>query len=239
MHLWFFVVPPLWATSVASAAVQRAEQQFQIDPVESYGSRVLAGVLVVGIILVIYSLIRYRGLTAGPLSWGILISGTAIVPLLSLSFGTVLVFEKAERVDFCASCHRAMQSYVDDMKNSKSESLAALHYKNSYISSNQCYTCHTSYGIFGTVEAKLSGLNDVYRYYTNTYPVPIKMRAAYPNGDCLKCHAGSARWPVLHADFKQALFKDELKCLDCHRETHPAHTLAAARAPAQARLEVR
>ena len=52
-----------------------------------------------------------------------------------------------------------MQVYVDDMLDSESESLAAVHYKNRYIPSNQCYDCHTSYGMFGTVEAKMGRLS--------------------------------------------------------------------------------
>lgn len=214
----------------------QAEQLFQLDPVEYYGSRVLTAILVIGILIVLYNLVRYRGRTTGPLSWALLLSGGAIVPMVSLAFGTVLVFERAEKVEFCASCHLAMQPYVDDMKNPKSESLAALHYKNRYISSNQCYTCHTSYGMFGTVEAKLSGMADLYKYYTRTFHLPIKMRVAYPNGDCLKCHAGSVKWPVIHNDFKDELFKGGMACLDCHRDSHPAHILAPVRA--QARLEV-
>ena len=56
-----------------------------------------------------------------------------------------------------------MQSFVDDMRDPKSESMAAVHFKNKYIPDNQCYVCHTSYGMFGTVEAKMSGMIDVYR----------------------------------------------------------------------------
>ena len=219
-----------WA-SASLVYGQATDPSFQLDPVEYYGSRALTGVLVFGISIVLYSLIRYRGRTSGPLSWGLLIVGVAVVPSISLAFGTVLVFEKAEKVEFCASCHLAMQAYVDDMKDPKSISLAALHYKNSYISANQCYTCHTSYGMFGTVEAKLSGMNDLYKYYTRTFHVPIKMRLAYPNGDCLKCHAGSVKWPEFHQDFKEQLFKGEMACLDCHRDSHPAHTLAQAQTP--------
>ena len=52
---------------------QSVEPNFQQDPVEVYGSRALAGVLVFGILIVLYSLIRYRGHTGGPLSWGLLV----------------------------------------------------------------------------------------------------------------------------------------------------------------------
>jgi cytochrome c nitrite reductase small subunit len=140
--------------------------------------------------------------------------------------GTILVFEKAERVDFCASCHLTMKPFVEDMKNPKSDSLAALHFRNRYIPDNQCYTCHTSYGMFGTVEAKKEGLNDVYKYYTRTFHLPIQLRHKYPNSDCLKCHADSAKWLASHEDFKASLFSGESSCMQCHADSNPAHIIA-------------
>ena len=205
------------------------EQDFQHDPVDYYGSRFLAAVIVLGIAVVLYSLIRYRGRTSGPLAWGLLIAGAGILPALSSGFGTVLVFERAEKVEFCASCHLTMKSYVTDLKDEKSNSLAALHYKNRYIPDNQCYVCHTSYGLFGTVEAKKEGMIDVYKYFTRTFDLPVKLRHPYPNNDCLKCHAESVKWLGIHGDFKQTLFSGETKCMDCHASEHPAHTLAQAK----------
>ena len=143
-----------------------APGSFQHDPVEYYGARVLAALLVFCSCLVVYSLARYRGRIAGPVSLGLLIAGIGVLPVISVSFGTVLVFQRAERVEFCASCHEPMQPYVDDMLNLESESMAAVHYKNRYIPSNQCYDCHTSYGLFGTAEAKTKGLVDMYKYTT-------------------------------------------------------------------------
>ena len=191
-----------------------------------YGSRFLAAVIVLGIAVVLYSLIRYRGRTSSPLAWGLLIAGAGILPALSSGFGTVLVFERAEKVEFCASCHLTMKSFVTDLKNPDSESLAAVHYKNRYIPDDQCYVCHTSYGMFGTVQAKKEGMIDVYKYFTRTFALPVKLRHPYPNNDCLKCHAQSAKWLAIHGDFKEPLFSGEMKCMECHASEHPAHTLA-------------
>ena len=127
--------------------------------------------MILAVAILLYSLIRYRGKLTGRLAWALLVSGVGLFPLLSVSFGNLLVFERAEKVEFCASCHLTMQVYVDDMVDPESESLAAVHYKNRYIPSKQCYDCHTSYGMFGTVEAKMAGtidtsspsLNDVSR----------------------------------------------------------------------------
>jgi hypothetical protein len=68
---------------------------------------------------------------------------------------------------------------------------------------------------------------DVYKYFTHTYRFPIKMREPYPNHDCLKCHAESAKWlkHEEHVAAKDDLFADKLKCMDCHAAANPAHTL--------------
>jgi len=223
----------LWAIFLGlsfSIPALAQDNEFQHDPIEYYTSRILSLILIAGIGLVLYSLIRYRGRTKVPLSWGLLLAAVGVIPLTTGLVGTVLVFERAERVEFCASCHLTMKEYVDDLKNPDSKSLASLHFKNSYIPSNQCYQCHTSYGMHGTVEAKMSGMIDVYKYYTRTFVKPIKMRTPYKNDDCLKCHSGSAKWQPIHADFKDAIYSGESKCLDCHGDEHPAHTLASGTA---------
>ena len=202
--------------------------KFQNDPVEHFGARLLAVVIILGIADVVYSLVRYRGRTVGAASWGVLALGVGILPVVSSGVGTVLVFERAERVEFCQSCHLTMKAYVTDMKNPKSESLAALHYKNRYIPDNQCYICHTSYGIFGTVQAKKEGMHDVWVYYTRTFKLPIKIRHPYPNTDCLKCHAESVKWLSVHDDFKAGLFSGETSCLQCHGAANPAHNVGGS-----------
>lgn len=216
----------LLACAFTPVSGRAAEVPFQHDPVEYYGARFLTGILIVAIGLVLYSLVRYRGRIAGPVSWGLLIAGVLILPSISLLFGTLLVFERAERVEFCASCHLTMRPYVEDMKNLQSASLAAIHYKNRFIPSNQCYDCHTSYGMFGTVEAKMDGVLDVYKYYTRTFRLPIKMRRPYPNNDCLKCHAESAKFAGSHQEFKEELFAGKSTCMQCHGESNPAHILS-------------
>jgi cytochrome c nitrite reductase small subunit len=209
-----------------TARAQEDAGRFQQDPVELVAARVLVALAIIGIVVVTYSLLKYRGAAVGPVSWGLLLAGAVGFPMLITGVGTILVFERAERVEFCASCHLTMKSFVDDMKNPTSNSLAALHYRNRYIPDNQCYSCHTSYGLFGTVEAKKEGLNDVYKYYTRTFHLPIKLRHPYPNTDCLKCHAGSAKWIASHEEYKDALFSGEATCMQCHADSNPAHNIA-------------
>src|SRR5260370_26830511 len=173
------------------AGAQQEAARFQMDPVEHAAARLLVALASIGIVVVIYSLLKYKGAAVGPLSWGLLIAGAVASPLLITGVGTILVFERAERVEFCASCHLTMKSFVDDMKDSKSNSLAALHFRNRYIPDNQCYDCHTTHGMFGTVAAKKEGMTDTYNYYHPSVRWPSKMQHPYPNHACLKCHACS------------------------------------------------
>jgi nitrate/TMAO reductase-like tetraheme cytochrome c subunit len=212
---------------LSAVPIAAQDSPFQKDPVEEYAALSLQALLVVGIAIVSYSLFRYRGRIQGTVSWLALITGVAVIPLVTGLVGTIVVLERAEQVQFCASCHLTMKPYVDDLKNDASNSLAAVHYKNRYIASNQCYECHTSYGLHGTVEAKISGMVDTFKYYTGTYQLPIRMRNAYRNDDCLKCHAQSAKWEPLHQDVREALFTGQMTCMECHNEKNPAHNLTS------------
>ena len=197
----------------------------RFDPVDHYGARVIAGLIVAGTVLVIYSLLRYRGKTSGIASWAVLILGVAVIPLIVFGAGEVLAVERSESVELCSSCHLAMKPYVDDMKDPASKSLAAIHYSNRYIADNQCYVCHTTYGMFGTLQAKKQGLSDVYRYYTHSFKLPIKMSNSYSNNDCLKCHSGSAKFLATHKRDREAMLADEVSCMQCHEDDNPPHNV--------------
>jgi len=220
--------PKLWLVAVFALIPGVANGQTdrsQFDPVDHYGARFLAGLVLCGIGLVLFSLLRYRGRTAGAASWGILVLGVGLLPIVVSSAGGVLVVERSQKVEMCNSCHLAMKPYVDDMKNPKSQSLAAIHYTNRYIADDQCYVCHTGYGMFGTLQAKKQGLVDVYHYYTHQFKAPLKMHDSYPNNDCLKCHAGSAKFQATHKKDRDALLADEVSCAQCHDDDNPAHNV--------------
>jgi nitrate/TMAO reductase-like tetraheme cytochrome c subunit len=116
-----------------------------------------------------------------------------------------------------------MGTFVDDMRDPNSETLAARYCRHRWIPEAQCYTCHTSYGLFGDVQAKMKGLNDVYRYYTHTYKVPIRMHVPYGNADCLKCHERTPKFvdSAYHAELLAELRSGEFSCVDCHGPAHP------------------
>jgi cytochrome c nitrite reductase small subunit len=195
-----------------------------------YAGWVLIGLFSIGTCIVLYTLLRRRGSGAAPVPWALLAIGVGVLPLLSGPIGMAISINHSEAVEFCASCHSPMQSYVDDMKDPRSESLAAVHYKNRYILNNQCYACHTTSGVLGTVHAKTEGVIDLYKYYTGTFRTPITMRHAYANAFCLKCHGESAKFIAVkdHYQNQAALFSGKRPCMDCHAEAAPAHAVVSA-----------
>jgi hypothetical protein len=223
------VVCAVFLTAPVAAFASETPRDFQFDPVEHWAARILVWVLVVSLAMVGYLLIRsVRGRLDGLLGRGLLITGIVVLPTFSVATGMLLVLARAERVEFCGSCHKIMADYVDDMTNPHAGGLAAIHFKYQYIESNQCYECHTSYGLFGTVEAKLHGIGEVVRYYTGNYDMPLSMWNPYPNGDCLKCHARSRKWLALEEHVlgtaKQELFNGTTSCMSCHDAAHTVKT---------------
>jgi nitrate/TMAO reductase-like tetraheme cytochrome c subunit len=198
---------------------------FALDPAEYYGSRLLIATLGFGIVAVLYSMLRYGGRTHRPAAWVVLVVSVCVLPSVSVLFGTVLVFERAERIEFCGSCHAAMNPYVADMQNATSPSLAAVHYRNRYIPRDQCYVCHTSFGLFGTMQAKIAGVQDVRKYYLGSFQGPIRMREPYQNDECLKCHGDAVRWTSAHSRVRDDALGGRTRCMDCHGKDHPAHVL--------------
>ena len=198
---------------------------FRFDPVEHWAARILTWALVAAAVLAAYALVAViRGELNGIAGRSIMAVGVVVLPSFSVATGMLLVFVRAGSVEFCASCHHVMQDYADDMKDPDGTGIAAVHFANQYIPGNQCYECHTSYGLFGTVEAKIHGIGEVYRYYTRTYDQPIEMWQPYSNRDCLKCHSNSRKWLTVDAhtdeEMQDRLFDDRTSCMSCHEPGH-------------------
>ena len=117
-----------------------------------------------------------------------------------------------------------MEPYLADLQNPESSSLAATHYKNRYIQEHHCYTCHTDYGMFGTLQAKMDGLGHVVRNITGRYSLPLKIAHPYPSARCLACHGESQKFLRSEGHPKEDLPKllsGETSCIDCHGPAHP------------------
>jgi nitrate/TMAO reductase-like tetraheme cytochrome c subunit len=203
-----------------------------VGSLTDYARLILIALLSIGFGLVISNLLRQRHNVGAPIPWWLLAISIGLLPLLSAPIGMGLALSRSETVEFCSSCHRPMQSYVDDMRDSSSESLAAVHYKNRYILDNQCYVCHTDSGMTGTIHAKIEGITDLYKYYSGRFRTPIVMRHSYANTFCLKCHGESAKYAAVqdHSKNRAALESGKRPCMDCHGEAAPAHAVRSAEA---------
>jgi nitrate/TMAO reductase-like tetraheme cytochrome c subunit len=151
----------------------------------------------------------------------------ALLALVILPGGAMLLanyhtFEGVHEVSACASCH-VMLPMVNDMRDPASETLAARHFKNKWIAENQCFHCHSDYGLGGSLEAKMTGFRHLARYTTRTYKEPIAARVAFDNNNCLHCHEGTPKWVAVpsHVETHKELAGNQVKCVDCHGEPHP------------------
>ncbi|HME09603.1 MAG TPA: hypothetical protein VKG25_21270 [Bryobacteraceae bacterium] len=151
----------------------------------------------------------------------------AFASLIVLPAGAVFLanyhtFEGVHEVRGCAGCH-VMLPMANDMKDPKSGTLAARHYKNRWIAENQCYHCHSDYGLSGNLEAKMTGFRHLARYTTRTYHEPIHARVRFDNQNCLNCHAGTPRFEAVqsHKTAHEKLVSNLMICLNCHGQAHP------------------
>ena len=152
-----------------------------------------------------------------------------ILPAGAVFLANYHTFEGVHEVRGCASCH-VMLPMVNDMRDPVSETLAARHYKNKWIAKDQCYHCHSDYGLGGGLEAKMTGFRHLARYTTRTYQEPIEARVKFDNNNCMNCHDGTPKWVAVasHVESHKELAANQVTCLDCHGEVHPT---AAQRTP--------
>jgi nitrate/TMAO reductase-like tetraheme cytochrome c subunit len=192
-----------------------------VDPVLLLLRQLSVGSAAAAVLVVLLLIFFQRRLTEGLLKLSAFV-GLLVLPMISLALGNLVGLEQAKKVEFCGSCHLTMAPYVSDLRAPESTSLAALHFRNRWIPDAQCYTCHASYGMFGDVQAKMAGLNDVYKYYTRTYSIPVRMHKPYQNAECLKCHENTPKFvdSEAHRELLPAIRAGEFSCLDCHGPAH-------------------
>lgn len=178
--------------------------------------------VVLNVGLLIWAWRRLRSAGAPASMWGLLLVAIGLVPIMAAFMTFAHGLEASATVSSCGSCH-VMTPFVRDLQDVKSDTLAATHFKNRYIRENQCYTCHSDYGLGGTLRAKLGGLRHVWHYNTGTYHLPIKIASPYPNVRCLGCHGESQKF--LNSETKKPIMADlmsgKTSCLECHAPVHP------------------
>jgi hypothetical protein len=186
--------------------------------------------VVLNVILLLLAWRRLRAADAPSNMWGWLLVAVGLVPIMVAFMTFAHGLESTTTVAACGSCH-VMTPFVRDLQDVKSDTLAATHFKNRFIRESQCYTCHSDYGLGGTLKAKFAGLGHVWRYTSGLYEVPIKIAQPYPNVRCLGCHGESQRFlnsatmkPIL-----SQLMSGETSCLTCHGPAHPEQKKEARR----------
>jgi nitrate/TMAO reductase-like tetraheme cytochrome c subunit len=115
-----------------------------------------------------------------------------------------------------------MRPFVDDMEDAASGRLAAVHFKNRYIQRSHCYVCHTDYGLFGTMDAKLAGVGHIWKESTGSYTLPVRIARPYRFTICLDCHAQSAKFARVpeHSGIVAATAGGRSTCSSCHGTSH-------------------
>ena len=177
---------------------------------------------VAGVILLVLVQYVYRKRLGHGVYHRLLLVGVFLLPLVATWSTTTTVMEGTKSVQACMSCH-VMQPFVNDMQNSSSPTLAARHYRNNWIAKDQCYACHVTYGVTGTISGKRDGFRHWLHYVTNTYPDPIQYVGSYANSNCLSCHQGTGIWERVksHQALVGELSTDRIACIACHGPPHP------------------
>lgn len=184
------------------------------------GAGILFGLAAAGILVTV--LLRSRDWRVSAAAKWTLLVGLFILPAVTMLFGNVVGFHNVKAS--CFQCH-TMDPWVADMRDPNSKTLVALHYKNRWIPDDQCYTCHTGYGLAGNIRAKIGGLGHVMHEYVTGVPEVIKIRRPFAVDTCLHCHGESAKYLKIdqHVDpeMKPKILSGELSCFECHETPHP------------------
>lgn len=162
----------------------------------------------------------------------VLFLGLGFFPIGAAFTGNVVGFEQTTTRDFCGSCH-VMEPYTNDAADPNSQSLAAIHSRNDLFGDRSCYTCHSDYGMFGTVVTKMAGLRHVYEYYTGFNELSIDealpridLYEPFSNSTCTRCHSttvSSWREQPDHLALGDDPSQSDVSCVSagCHGPSHP------------------
>lgn len=180
---------------------------------------------VVSAVLLIGFMIRGPEMTAGRKLLLFLV--LFLIPTMAAMLGNVHNIEATKHVEFCGSCH-VMTSYVQDVRNPNSKTLASMHGRLDIFKEEACYTCHADYGMFGGVTTKIGGMHHVIDFYGNDWTTPNhrppKLYKPYDTDRCRRCHQplrdGAPLEHRVHAD---KIESREVSCSDkgCHGPPHP------------------
>ena len=184
--------------------------------------------VLIAVTAILIGVVAFRpGATASPGGKILAFFVLFLLPLICAGMGTSYHIAHAERTEFCLSCHE-MEPFGKSLRVDDPSYLAAAHFQNHRVPAGQaCYTCHTTYAMFGGFRAKMQGLKHVYVHYLGTPPEAIKLYDPFNNRECLHCHEGARSFEegVVHtADpaLLPAVKANKMSCLSsgCHQVVH-------------------
>ncbi len=189
----------------------------------------LLGLVALTILLILIVAGR-TGLPWRPGGRAVSIVALLVLPAVVTWGGLSHHLDEARSTEFCLSCHE-MEPYGRSLRVAEPTRLAAAHYQNRRISRDEaCYTCHTSYTLFGDFQAKISGVKHVLVHFANSgEPAgPLQLYEPYENRDCLRCHDGARSYleSAGHQGNLHELVSGAVSCLACHGPAHGTADLA-------------
>ena len=181
-------------------------------------------VITIGLIIFIFFNPKLKGFASGKV---LVFITFLILPVLIIIFSTAYQYTNSKSTQFCLSCH-VMQPYGKSLLIDDQSYIPAHHYQNNLIpQKNACFTCHTTYTLFGDIKAKLRGLTHFFKYYFGEKYENIKLRTPYNNRECLHCHGESRSFQEgkTHNYIIDRLNTNEESCLTCHGPFHSVEIL--------------
>jgi hypothetical protein len=158
-------------------------------------------------------------------------AGIVFLPLLAFALSNAILMERSKRTEFCGSCH-VMAPVRESLQNDDG-TLASFHVSHGAVPSTEsCYTCHSGYGVWGGIDAKLAGVGHMLHTVRDSYDYPLAMNRPYNIDACLACHAEAKGFRAVDAhqmaEIQESLLAGEMGCAGtCHPAAHPAEALAA------------
>ena len=154
--------------------------------------------------------------------------GIAVLPAVATTFGMNAQLEASKSTEFCLSCH-AMEPYGESLLIDDVDHVPANHFQNSRVPRDHaCFSCHTTYTMYGDAEAKLKGLRHLWINYLGTIPEKIELYEPFKNRECLHCHDGARTFEEndFHVEYREQLASNETSCLECHDVAHDIEHVA-------------
>jgi cytochrome c-type protein NapC len=149
-----------------------------------------------------------------------------ILPVLCGSMAASTHIERSKQTKFCISC-RIMEPYGKSLYVDEPSYIPASHFQNHRVPPDAaCYTCHTDYGLYGGLRAKLGGVRHIFIQYFGTPPSRKISSCTFliTNRECLHCHAGARSFEdnAVHTAIRDQLTGNEMSCMSsgCHDTVH-------------------